>query len=49
MGTPVAMARAIHEGLPGSKLTILPSAAHLSNMEQPAAFTQALQDFLARA
>jgi 3-oxoadipate enol-lactonase len=49
MGTPVAMARAIHEALPGSKLTILPSAAHLSNMEQPAAFTQALQDFLARA
>jgi 3-oxoadipate enol-lactonase len=49
MGTPVAMARAIHEALPGSKLTILPSAAHLSNMEQPAAFTQALQEFLARA
>lgn len=46
MGTPPAMARAIHEALPGSKLVMIPSAAHLSNMEQPAAFTRALLDFL---
>ena len=45
-GTPVAMAREIHDNAPGSKLVILPSAAHLANLEQPAGFTRALRDFL---
>lgn len=45
-GTPVSMAREIHDNAPGSQLVILPRAAHISNMEQPAAFTRALQDFL---
>jgi len=49
VGTPVAMSRAIQEAIPGSDLVILPSASHLSNLEQPAAFNQALLDFLARA
>jgi len=48
-GTPVAMAREIHEAKPGSKLVIIPSAAHLSNIEQPQAFTAAMLDFLASA
>jgi 3-oxoadipate enol-lactonase len=48
-GTPVAMAREIHEAKPGSKLVIIPSAAHLSNIEQPQAFTSALLDFLETA
>jgi pimeloyl-ACP methyl ester carboxylesterase len=43
------MSRAIQEAIPGSDLVILPSASHLSNLEQPAAFNQALLDFLARA
>ena len=47
-GTPPAMAREIHENLPGSELVVLPSAAHLSNLEQPQAFDAALGDFLAR-
>jgi 3-oxoadipate enol-lactonase len=47
-GTPPAMAREIHEHAPGSKLIMIPDAAHLSNLEQPAAFNQALQDFLVR-
>jgi 3-oxoadipate enol-lactonase len=46
-GTPPAMAREIHENAPGSKLVMIPKAAHLSNLENPAAFTKALQDFLA--
>jgi 3-oxoadipate enol-lactonase len=46
-GTPPAMAREIHENAPGSKLVMIPQAAHLSNLEQPAAFTKAMQDFLA--
>jgi len=47
-GTPPAMAHEIHDNFPGSELAILPSAAHLSNLEQPEAFNRALQDFLAR-
>jgi 3-oxoadipate enol-lactonase len=45
-GTPVAMAEEIHRALPGSKLVIIPSAAHLSNLEQPDAFNQALGEFV---
>jgi 3-oxoadipate enol-lactonase len=45
-GTPPAMAREIHENLPGSKLVLIPQAAHLSNVEQPEAFNRALREFL---
>jgi 3-oxoadipate enol-lactonase len=45
-GTPVAMSQAIHENAPGSRLDILPAAAHLSNIEQPQAFDRALAEFL---
>ncbi len=45
-GTPVAMARIIHQAMPGSELAIIPSAAHISNIEQPAAFNAALTGFL---
>jgi 3-oxoadipate enol-lactonase len=44
--TPVAMAKEIQDNAPGSKLVVLPQAAHLANLEQPAGFTRALQDFL---
>jgi 3-oxoadipate enol-lactonase len=46
MGTPVAAHKVIHEKIAGSKLEILKSAAHLSNMEQPDAFNKALTGFL---
>ncbi len=45
-GTPVAMAKEIHDNAPGSKLVVLPQAAHLANLEQPAGFSRALADFL---
>jgi pimeloyl-ACP methyl ester carboxylesterase len=32
---------------PGSTLVMIPNAAHLSNLENPGAFTKAMQDFLA--
>ena len=48
-GTPVEMAREIHAAMPGSELVIIPSAAHLSNVEQPQAFNAALLGFLERA
>jgi len=45
-GTPVAMSKEIHANAPGSKLVVLPKAAHLSNIEQSAAFNRALDEFL---
>jgi 3-oxoadipate enol-lactonase len=48
-GTPPAMAREIHDNTPGSKLVLIPQAAHLSNLEQPAAFNRALEGFLPRS
>jgi 3-oxoadipate enol-lactonase len=47
-GTPVAASRAIQEKIAGAELQILKSASHLSNLEQPEAFTTALTTFLAR-
>ena len=48
MGTPPAMARAIAENLPGAELKIIPSAAHLSNIEQAQIFNDAVMRFLDR-
>ena len=45
-GTPPEMARQIQANLRGSKLVVIPSAAHLSNIEQPEAFNDALESFL---
>ena len=45
-GTPVATARTMHERITGSRLEIIPSAAHLSNVEQPDAFNAVLLGFL---
>ena len=43
--TPVAMSQAIADSIPGAQLATL-DAAHLSCVEQPAAFAQLLTDFL---
>jgi 3-oxoadipate enol-lactonase len=48
-GTPPAMAREIHDNLPGSKLALIPQAAHLSNLEQPEAFNRVLSEFLTKS
>jgi len=48
-GTPVAMARTIYQAVPGTELIIVPSAAHLLNIEQPRAFNTSLLAFLSRA
>ncbi len=47
-GTPVAAARVIHEHVNGSQLTIIKSASHLSNVEQPEAFSEALIGFISK-
>ncbi len=49
MGTPLAMAQEIHANAPGSTLTVLSPAAHISNLEQPEAFNTALDGFLKRS
>lgn len=46
IGTPVAAAEAIHAEIPHSRLEVLPSAMHLSNIEQAEAFNKAIMDFL---
>jgi 3-oxoadipate enol-lactonase len=45
-GTPVAASQAIQERIPGSKLTVLPAAKHLANIEKAEVFTSALMSFL---
>ncbi len=47
-GTPPDLARAIQQNLPGSELKIIPSAAHLSNVEQEQVFNDAMTGFLDR-
>ena len=45
-GTPVAAAQAIHERIAGSRLVVIPSASHLSNIEQAEVFNRNLNEFL---
>lgn len=44
--TPPAAAQAIAAHWPGAQLLEIPDASHLANIEQPAAFTAAVLDFL---
>jgi len=46
--SPPEVAKAMHEQIPGSRFTLLPNAGHLTNLEVPDAFNQALGDFLER-
>ena len=48
-GTPVALSEAMQERIPGSKLVVLESAAHLSNVEQAERFNEAVTSFLSEA
>jgi len=43
---PVSEAEAMHAGIKGSQLKILPDAGHLLNMEQPEAFNEAVRQFV---
>jgi len=46
LGTPVAASEVMRDRIPGSKLVVLESAAHLSNIEQAERFNQAVLSFL---
>ncbi len=45
-GTPVSASEAMHERISNSRLVVLPSARHLSNVEQAEAFNAALLNFV---
>jgi 3-oxoadipate enol-lactonase len=45
-GTPVAASQMMHERITGSTMAVIPSAAHLSNIEQADIFNDHLTDFL---
>ena len=47
-GTPPAGMEAMHANMPGSEYVLLDPAAHISNVERPEAFTQAMTEFLAK-
>ena len=44
--TPPADAEALRDRIAGASLVVVPGAGHMSNLEQPAAFAQALWSFL---
>jgi len=44
--TPPTAAEEMHRGIAGSELVSIPAAGHLTNLEQPAAFDDALARFL---
>ena len=48
VGAPVAMSQAMVERIPGAELLVIDDASHLSVIEQPARFEQAVTRFLAR-
>jgi 3-oxoadipate enol-lactonase len=45
-GTPVAMAQTLADGIPRASLTVLAQASHLSAIEQPRAFADAVTGFV---
>ena len=47
LAAPVAVMQEMADRTPVASLTVLPQAAHLSNIEQPQAFTDAIRGFLA--
>jgi len=46
-GTAPAAMKAMHARLKGSRYVELPGAGHISNMDRPAEFTRAVEEFLA--
>ena len=45
---PPDASRRMHEAIGGSRLVVIPEAGHLSNLEAPEAFNDALKDFLSQ-
>jgi 3-oxoadipate enol-lactonase len=45
--TPPALSEALQAGLPNARLQIIAGAGHIANIDRPAAFNRAVEDFLA--
>lgn len=43
--TPVALSEELHKGIRNSRLQVIPAAGHLANLDNPAAFNEALAEF----
>jgi pimeloyl-ACP methyl ester carboxylesterase len=46
--TPPQLSVDMHKAISGSELVRIPGAGHMANLEQPAAFNEALITFLSR-
>ncbi len=46
--TPLANAKTMADAIPHASLTVIPDAAHISNIEAPEAFEKAMRDWLKR-
>jgi pimeloyl-ACP methyl ester carboxylesterase len=47
--SPLTVARQFQDALPAARLVVIPAAGHISNLEAPARFNAALQDFYAHS
>ncbi len=47
--SPLAVAQQLDEAMPHTRLVVLPRCGHVSNLEHPARFNQAVRDFVAGA
>jgi pimeloyl-ACP methyl ester carboxylesterase len=43
--SPLHVAEQLRDGIPGARLVVIPGAGHVSNMERPARFNEAVRDF----
>ena len=43
--SPRSVARQFEQAIPGTKLIVIPGAGHVSNLEQPERFNQAVREF----
>ena len=44
--TPPALSQELYEGIPGARLAIIPGAGHISNIDNPEAFNEAVEVFI---
>jgi len=44
--SPLDIAEALHAGIPGSQLVVLPGVGHFANAERPREFNEAVRRFL---
>jgi pimeloyl-ACP methyl ester carboxylesterase len=46
--SPLSVAEQFHAAIPGARLVLIPEAGHMTNLEQPALFNDAVRDFCPR-